>query len=116
MMGTALRLPVVKGIRHILSTSCIHFPQTDTNFWLFTMNEDHGLKPSSEGPPASREATPGESSVRVLVRSLSTSANNIIAASDTSFIQSQPRGRFGQALRKFEKNVTKKVSVRRIEC
>jgi hypothetical protein len=116
MNGTALRLPVVKGIRHIPSTSCIHFPQSDTSFWLFTMNEDHGLKPSSEAPIASREATRGESSVCVLMRSLSTSANNIVAVSDTCFIQNQPRSRFRQALRKLKKNATKKVSVRRPEC
>jgi hypothetical protein len=50
-----------------------------------------------------------------LMRSLSTSANNITIAFDASFIQNQPRGRFCQALRKSKKNVIKKISVRRPE-
>ncbi|KAG2032875.1 hypothetical protein BDR03DRAFT_968880 [Suillus americanus] len=73
------------------------------------MSEDHRPEPPPEASPRSREITPGDSLVG-LVRSLSTSANNIIIASDASFIQNRPRGRFCQALRKFRKNVIKKVS------
>ncbi|KAG1873656.1 hypothetical protein DFJ58DRAFT_910418, partial [Suillus subalutaceus] len=49
------------------------------------MTEDHRPEPPSEASPRSREATPGDSS-------------------------NQPRGRFCQAIRKFRKNVIKKVS------
>ncbi|KAG2753681.1 hypothetical protein P692DRAFT_20870527 [Suillus brevipes Sb2] len=75
------------------------------------MIEDHRPKPLSEAS-GSREAAAGESSVCALLRPLSTSVNNIIAASDASFIQSQPHGGFRQTLRKFKKNVTRKVSKR----
>ncbi|KAG1873640.1 hypothetical protein DFJ58DRAFT_910407, partial [Suillus subalutaceus] len=50
------------------------------------MNDDHRLKPAPE-PSGSREATAGE-------------------------ISSQPHSGFCRALRKFKKNVTKKVSKR----
>ncbi|KAG1873661.1 hypothetical protein DFJ58DRAFT_836634 [Suillus subalutaceus] len=49
------------------------------------MTEDHRPEPPPEASPPSREATPADSS-------------------------NQPRGRFCRALRKFKKNVIKKVS------
>jgi hypothetical protein len=69
------------------------------------MTEEHRPKPPPEAS-GSREATAGESSVRALMRPLSTSANNIVAASDALFIQSQPHGGLCQTLRKFKKKVT----------
>ncbi|KAG2361466.1 hypothetical protein BDR07DRAFT_1485851 [Suillus spraguei] len=119
MIGTvspvaALRL-VVKGIRvpikwfHSLLSL---FPHTDPNLLLFAMNEDHRTNPPLDASesPRSREATPGVSSVRALIGSLSTSATNIIVASNAFFIQSQPRSKFCQALQKFKKNKTFKRS------
>ncbi|KAG2040904.1 hypothetical protein BDR03DRAFT_71527 [Suillus americanus] len=75
------------------------------------MSEDHRPKPHSDAS-RSRETTAGESSMRPLMRSLLTSANNIVAAPDTPSIQNQPRRRFHHALRKFKKNVIKKVAER----
>ncbi|KAG2060385.1 hypothetical protein BDR06DRAFT_1002884 [Suillus hirtellus] len=77
------------------------------------MTEDHRQEPLPE-VSQSREATVGENSVRALIRPLSTSANDIVAASYASLIQSQHRSGcgLGHAVRKVKKNVTKKVSKR----
>jgi hypothetical protein len=79
------------------------------------MIEDHGPKPHPEAS-GSKEVAAGESSLPALMTPLSTSANNIVAASDASFIQSQSHGGFFQTLRKFKKNVTRKISVCPHEC
>ncbi|KAG2150643.1 uncharacterized protein EDB93DRAFT_1327918 [Suillus bovinus] len=96
MISAALRL-VVKGVRasfnfgstDVLSPptdSCIYFPQANSNFYLFAMSEDHGPNPPPEAS-VSRETTARESST-------------------------QPRDGLCRALRKFKKNINKKVSKR----
>jgi hypothetical protein len=77
------------------------------------MDEDHRPKPPPE-TSGSREIAAGGNSVRALVSSLLTSANNIVTASDASFIQSQPHGGFFcQTLLKIKKNAKKKAVRRR---